>query len=392
FITNQDVTSIEVYSYNMSNHLLSLGNMTRNPNNFEEFSLAWNDLKTATGLATGDTVELKFNLKDRYGSINEYTYEFFADFDYPQPTISVGNGLENYEDIYTNPLTPISFNNNEQEAIAWYRFEDSDDPIIHDKRDYYHGFMQNMDSQNYVSGRIEDKALQFNGIDEYINLPDDIIKGTMDFSISLWFKTVSTSGGSLIAKRDLSGVNGEFELISETDGKVRFYIYNNGYQFNLVSTDSYNDGNWHHIVALREGGNGLLCIDNEIEAIIEDSPIKAIDSQLDLTLGTDMRNNKFFEGTVDEGIFFDFGLSRDQVTFLYSEQEKAHQEYVWWDFEEGLDDYIIDYNAIYNGTMMGELNWLQGSEAQVGNSSFNFSPQFFTPTQNDYHVKAGTVD
>ncbi|MEJ2250562.1 MAG: hypothetical protein P8Y97_13030, partial [Candidatus Lokiarchaeota archaeon] len=38
------------------------------------------------------------------------------------------------------------------------------------------------------------------------------------------------------------------------------------------------------------------------------------------------------------------------------------------------------------------LNWLQGSEAQVGNSSFNFSPQFFTPTQNDYHVKAGTVD
>ncbi|MEJ2252377.1 MAG: hypothetical protein P8Y97_22290, partial [Candidatus Lokiarchaeota archaeon] len=40
FITNQDVTSIEVYSYNMSNHLLSLGNMTRNPNNFEEFSLA----------------------------------------------------------------------------------------------------------------------------------------------------------------------------------------------------------------------------------------------------------------------------------------------------------------------------------------------------------------
>ncbi|MEJ2250015.1 MAG: LamG domain-containing protein [Candidatus Lokiarchaeota archaeon] len=376
----------------MSNHLLSLGNMTRNPNNFEEFSLAWNDLKTATGLVTGDTVELKFALKDRYGSINEYTYEFFADFDYPQPTISVGSGLENYEDIYSNPLTPISFNNNEQEAIAWYRFEDSDDPIIHDKRDYYHGFMQNMDSQNYVSGRIEDKALQFNGIDEYVNLPDDIIKGTMDFSVSLWFKTTSTTAGSLIAKRDLSGVNGEFELISETDGKVRFYIYNNGYQFNLVSTDSYNDGNWHHIVALRERGNGLLCIDNEIEAIIEDTPIKAIDSQLALTLGTDMRNNKFFEGTIDECIFFDFGLSRDQVTFLYSEQEKAHQEYVWWDFEKGLGDYIIDYNAIYNGTIMGELNWLQGSNAQVGNSSFNFSPQYFTPTQNDYHVKVGSVN
>ena len=96
-------------------------------------------------------------------------------------------------------------------------------------------------------------SLNFDGQNDYVDLGQNLLSGTGDFSISLWANSTSSSSDQiLIQKRDVNGFNGEYLLLFKSNGKIKIWTYRNGYQWTVVSPEIYNDGEWHHIVAVQD--------------------------------------------------------------------------------------------------------------------------------------------
>ena len=59
-----------------------------------------------------------------------------------------------------------------------------------------------------------------------------------------------------------SGYIGEYMLNVNANGTVNFFIYGSGgYQFDLTTTTTVNNGQWHYIAATRSGTAGAIYID-----------------------------------------------------------------------------------------------------------------------------------
>ncbi|MGD0040477.1 MAG: LamG-like jellyroll fold domain-containing protein, partial [Isosphaeraceae bacterium] len=102
----------------------------------------------------------------------------------------------------------------------------------------------------YATG-VVGQAFQFSGSGGYVTLPTSAdVTGTVPLSISVWIKT--SSDGVIIQQRDPNNSNGEYQLAVQ-GGKVYWWDNANGqYGFQVTSTRAVADGQWHHIVAVRE--------------------------------------------------------------------------------------------------------------------------------------------
>ena len=101
-----------------------------------------------------------------------------------------------------------------------------------------------------------------------IQFPEEIMKyGTEPFSIAMWFKTVANKHNSTIFGNREAGSNGEYVCLRFQRGQVAFEVDNNGDPFiGIKSPNTYYDGEWHHIVAVRNGATSTLFMDGEIVA------------------------------------------------------------------------------------------------------------------------------
>ena len=104
-------------------------------------------------------------------------------------------------------------------------------------------------------------ALEFDGVDDYVDFGNPSGWMFNDFSIACWFKTAAQTPGpgsnyqGLITK-DCNGCGQDFSfIIGLTDnGDISF----NGEGIGYVNSSSLNDGVWHYVVGTRNGTTILL--------------------------------------------------------------------------------------------------------------------------------------
>ena len=99
----------------------------------------------------------------------------------------------------------------------------------------------------------------------------DFNYGTTDYSVSLWFKSSAGSATEYLFRKgnptdDHGIIEGYITQVSGTNGKVRFVLKDAGSSdFTLLtSTDTWNDGLWHHYVGVRESGLMKLYLDGRL--------------------------------------------------------------------------------------------------------------------------------
>ena len=169
-----------------------------------------------------------------------------------------------------------------------------------------------------VTGKY-DSALSFDGVDDYIALgTGPALTGTLDFSISAWVKT--TASGVIIQQRDgsVGGYNGQYIVRVNSDGTAGFVVYNDGYQLNFASTQKVNDGNWHHIVAVRQGNDGYIYVDAGTPAT-DSGPVKSLNGNLAVSIGADTRHStNYFDGVIDEVKIYNHALTSQRVADIYN--------------------------------------------------------------------------
>jgi len=112
---------------------------------------------------------------------------------------------------------------------------------------------------SFTTGKIG-KAFTFDGINDYISLPDNSLNLTSKFSYSFWIKSSDTTNygvvvGNVQSTRSPYSTFHGYEISFDL-GKY-FFFFRSGYgnQYNHYTTNVVNNGNWNHIVVTYDPTN-----------------------------------------------------------------------------------------------------------------------------------------
>ena len=171
-------------------------------------------------------------------------------------------------------------------------------------------------------------ALEFDGIDDYILLPEVIDIGSTSSTVSMWVKVPVVGEGNLTADERvgiLLGIgryspkpNANWEI--HDDGQIR--ILWNEAEKDLFGSSDLRDGKWHHIAFVRDVDNNLLkgYVDGVAEIDENDDGTNITFSDA-FYIGSDYRQDgaskKPFHGLIDELQIWDIARTQAQIIADY---------------------------------------------------------------------------
>jgi gliding motility-associated-like protein len=172
---------------------------------------------------------------------------------------------------------------------------------------------------------VPNSAYAFDGVSQW-STTTNIITGPGIFSMGLWFKTTSTSGGGLMGFCDNQTTTGftnrDRVIYMNNTGQLEFGVYPGSIQA-IKTTESYNDGFWHFAVATLSSSGMKLYMDGILK--VTNPSITSAQSMsgywrigyFDLTSGWSTASSSYFNGTIDDVFYYDRELSVTEILNLY---------------------------------------------------------------------------
>jgi hypothetical protein len=169
------------------------------------------------------------------------------------------------------------------------------------------------------------RAASLDGIDDYIEIPNNMTVKTSNFTLAFWVKTKMKPTGLeegyiISSSEDMSSCNHGYNLHLDIDGLLYFWIEQvPKCNVSEIQSDSQiNDGEWHHIVALYDSCLRLY-VDGVPQSAIVKSSYNKTGQTVRIGMHRDTKNkldNTFFEGFVDEFRLYNCALSHLKIEEL----------------------------------------------------------------------------
>ena len=171
------------------------------------------------------------------------------------------------------------------------------------------------------SVNVIDYLIDFNGIDEHIDLGDNHDL-TGSFSLEAWvLQETAVATGTILSKGniDASLKTGYHLSLKNNYPNLIWYDNSNNEVLNMTSPYAIPNNKWHHIAATYDGLTVKMYIDG-IE-VISSSPLSPpIDTSHDFIIGSDLENfsttplnMNYFDGAIQEVRIWDVVLSEAQI-------------------------------------------------------------------------------
>lgn len=173
--------------------------------------------------------------------------------------------------------------------------------------------------------------IDFDGIDDYLKIPNRMIPKDNDFTIEFFFKT--KTGNGVIFQISEKITNYSQLVVGMKDGKLELWV--TGSNIITESEDTYNDGKLHHAVVRKTGEFYELIIDgNRVVSRIQNT-IFAENCYITIGAATDSDGNKHlhYEGQISPPRFWDDPRTIKELI--------QYKDVVVPDDEQGLIDYFI---------------------------------------------------
>ena len=171
----------------------------------------------------------------------------------------------------------------------------------------------------YATGKINN-GFSFDGVNDYVNFPNDFFKPVSNFSANFWINTNNaTTEQTIFTSVASNGYLGWRLFIS--GGIVTFRTFPINTTLNGLSTSAskYTASNWYMITVINDISNGMNIYVNG--TLAASNTIKQAISWGSTTinrLGQNWDNGTVFNGKIDEVALFNSALSATQLTELYN--------------------------------------------------------------------------
>lgn len=173
-------------------------------------------------------------------------------------------------------------------------------------------------------------ANSFNGSSDQVTLPSALVPagGFTDFSLSFWLRTTqpAATGTGWFEGRGLvdgtSASTGSDFGTSQLNGKFAFGV--GGADTTVQSSQTINDGQWHHVVATRVSSSGAMAV--YVDGVLGGTatgPTGARTATTRLVMGSLQTGFNYFGGQLDEAAVFMRALSAGEVASLYQAEVPA---------------------------------------------------------------------
>lgn len=202
--------------------------------------------------------------------------------------------------------------------LSWWRAEDNAD----DATGANNGTLMN--GAAFATGKVG-RAFSFDGVDDYLRIPDSLLFNLSALTFETWFRTIS--GGVILGYQHedalIPSTNHVPALYVGTDNKLYAELWA-GFGLEIVSGQTVTDGNWHHAVLTYENLELFLFLDGISAGSVagEVSHIDMIKNQIGTgnTAGWPAGNGDWFSfnGLIDEVGIYSRALSADEITAIYN--------------------------------------------------------------------------
>lgn len=154
-----------------------------------------------------------------------------------------------------------------------------------------------------------DKACQFDGSNDYVELNADFQFNSGNFTIEAWIKTTTT--GRMIYSQGFSAGTRECSLFTHTGGAIAFYVADGVGDVFLASPTGFCNDARHHVVVTRSGSTWKMYIDNveRASATASRTDIDATGQKPRIGAKSGTTPSSFFAGTIDEVAVYTTALS-----------------------------------------------------------------------------------
>ena len=157
-------------------------------------------------------------------------------------------------------------------------------------------------------------ALSFDGGSDYVDAGNfNFASG--DYTLSAWIKTTQTSISSILARGGINFAGGDtgvrFEL--EADGQVHLHISDGSTNDLIASTDTVNNGEWHHVAAVRNGSEAYIYVDNSVDSDLS-MPSGDCDYNNIMAVGrAGHSDQRYFDGLIDDVRIYNYARTQKQI-------------------------------------------------------------------------------
>mgnify|MGYP000077949651 FL=1 len=222
-------------------------------------------------------------------------------------------------------------------------------------------------------------GLQFDGIDDYILIEENVLPDSGDYTISIWVKADSSNVGArtLISQSDTSG--SPFYFGSNSGSDLTGEIKMNQDWKSLESSPFYLDNKWHLYTIVNDGtiGDSSIIIDTslfyvdgvEISTVMGEGKSYPIDERFFIGTMWDS-SGEFFSGAIDDISIWDRKLSSKEISSIYNsgigldptidslDYKGSENLIAFWPFSEGADSSVSDFSGNgYDGEIFG-ASWI----------------------------------
>ncbi len=172
---------------------------------------------------------------------------------------------------------------------------------------------------------IANKAAQFDGNHAFVS-SNDTFDNPTTYSEEAWFKTTTTRGGKIIGfgdnRTDSSG-SYDRHVYMQDDGHVVFGAYTGALE-TITTPGSYNNGQWHHVVATQSGNGMKLYLDGDLIGTNPNPGAQSYTGHWKVA-GDNTWNSSspYFDGTIDEAAVYLKELSSSRVSAHYAAAQPA---------------------------------------------------------------------
>lgn len=197
-------------------------------------------------------------------------------------------------------------------------------------------------------------VMMFGTQNDYIDCGSiDFARG--DYSIETWFKTSATVEGDIFtATKTDHGILLEIRA----DGTLRYLhrqpLGSSG-GVNIYSTNSYNDGKWHHLVAVKTGASTFLYVDGA--EIGNASTPQNFTQPLDVVLGKISKtgSSRYYQGYLAEFRIWNIARSQADIQAAQNQQLSGQETglVAYWRLDTIEAQKVHDLAGNHDGTTYG---------------------------------------